>query len=404
MPAKQGSPARAKARSPRQRLLFLANTSWYLWNFRLRLAQHLAGQGYEIVFAAPPDDYSHRLAASGEFVPFGLSRSGRNPFRELGTVLRMVRLLEGTRPGMVLTWTPKPNIYGGIAGRILGVPAIPNVTGLGHAFTAPGPLPRLIGRLYRLAFRRCPTVFFQNSQDRRRFVEEGWAMSHAARLLPGSGVDLNRFRPQPLRRAGDFVFLFVGRLLYDKGLRELVAATGLLRQGGLPIRVRVLGFLDPRSPSAVEDQEVHEWERRGIVDYLGSSDDVEHHIAQADCIVLPSRYREGLPRVLLEAAACARPVITTDTPGCRDAVEDRKTGFLCRPQDVPSLLDAMRRMMALSPAEREAMGRAGRAKMEQGFSEDIVFAAYEAALKDVLGTRRGGASVAAVTPEHGLGA
>lgn len=371
---------------PDAKLLLVANTSWYLWNFRHRLAGNLGSGGCEIVFAAPPDDYSKRLDAIGRFVPFAMDRKGRNPFAELATIARAVRLVRAVRPHALLTWTPKPNIYGALAARVTGTPVVPNVAGLGFVFIGGGWLARVAGLLYRIAFRKCPVVFFQNGHDRDQFVAAGWVREGAARVLPGSGVDLARFRPQPLRQATDFVFLFVGRLLADKGLRELVEAVRSLRRSDARVRLRIAGFVDPGNPAAIREGEVRGWQDEGVAEYLGPTDEPEKLITAADCVVLPS-YREGMPRVLLEAAACARPVITTDAPGCRDAVIDGETGFLCRPRNVESLADGMRKLLALPPAEREAMGRAGRAYMERSFSEEIVFAAYRIALDDVLGSR-----------------
>lgn len=371
------------------KLLLVSNTSWYLWNFRRRLAERLEACGYEVAFAAPPDDYSARLENVTSFAPLPLDRRGRNPLVELAAVFRLWRLLHRVRPDAVLSWTPKPNIYGALAGRVFGVPVIPNVAGLGFAFIGGGWLARVAGSLYRFAFRKCAIVFFQNAHDRDQFVAAGRVREHVARLLPGSGVDLERFRQRPPRRAGDFVFLFVGRLLADKGLRELVAAARLCMGDDAPVRLRIAGFVDQGNPAAIGEDEIRGWQAEGVAEYVGSTDAPEKLIADADCVVLPSYYREGIPRVLLEAAACGRPVITTDAPGCRDAVIDGETGFLCQPRGVDSLVQAMRKMLTLPPAEREAMGRAGRAFMERSFSEEIVFEAYEKALTDVLGPFHG---------------
>jgi glycosyltransferase involved in cell wall biosynthesis len=363
------------------RVLLIANTSWYLWNFRRRLAEHLKAAGYEVAFAAPCDAYSRRLAALGRFIPLALDRKGRNPLVEVCTLFRLGSMVRCARPDWVLTWTPKPNIYGALCARLLGVPIIPNIAGLGFAFIGGGMLARLVGALYRLALRPCDVVLFQNAHDRDQFVSAGWTRGRAAWLVPGSGVDLERFRPQARQPGadGDFVFLFVGRLLADKGVRELIEATRRLRRDGSRLRLRLAGFMDPGNPAAVGEGEVRRWQAEGLAEYVGPTDAAEELYAQADCVVLPS-YREGMPRVLLEAAASALPVIATDVPGCNDAVIDGKTGFLCQSRDAASLAAAMRRMMLLSPSERAAMGGAGRERMEREFSEEVVFAAYRAAL------------------------
>jgi len=271
----------ARYESRKVRLLFVANTSWYLWNFRRRLAERLVAEGYEVVFAAPLDEYSERLKEIGRYVPFVMDRKGRNPLRELLTVFRVARLFRREWPAAVLTWTPKPNIYGALAGRLLGVPVIPNVAGLGFAFIGGGWLARVAGMLYRVAFRRCRVVFFQNGHDREQFVVAGWVRAEATGVLPGSGVDLDRFRPQPPRLGPDFVFLFVGRLLIDKGLRELVAATRLLKAEGVAVRLRIVGFTDSGNPVTISAEEVRGWEAEGVAEYLGPTDAVERPIARS---------------------------------------------------------------------------------------------------------------------------
>lgn len=364
------------------RILLFANTSWYLWNFRARLAERLVADGYEIVFCAPHDAYSDRLSALGRFVAFPLDRKSRNPIRELIVIVRVGRMLRRERPDVVLSWTPKPNIYGALAGRLLGVPVFPNVAGLGFAFIGGGWLAKVVGGLYRLAFGRCQVAFFQNRDDRDKFLAAGWVNAQAARLLPGSGVDLERFRPRDPLLAETFTFLFLGRLLADKGVRELVGAARQLKNEGRVLRLQLAGFIDSGNPAGVPAEEVDGWERDGLVVYLGATDRPEDVLSEADCVVLPS-YREGLPRTLLEAGACGVPVITTDAPGCRDAVIGGETALLCKPRDSDSLADAMRRMLEMTDDERAAMGHAGRKWVEAHFSEERVIQAYRDALRQI---------------------
>lgn len=365
-----------------RRILFFANTSWYLWNFRARLAEWLIAEGYEVVFCAPADAYSGRLEALGRFVDFPMDRKGRNPLRELIVIVRVWRMFRRERPDFVLSWTPKPNIYGALAGRLLGVPVLPNVAGLGFAFIGDGWLARVAGGLYRWAFARCSVVFFQNPEDRDKFVNAGWVDGKAVRLLPGSGVDLERFRPRDSSPAERFRFLFLGRLLADKGVRELIEATRRLKEQGLELRLQLAGFIDSGNPAGVPKEEVDDWERDKLVEYLGATDRPEDVLVEADCVVLPS-YREGLPRSLLEAAACGVPVITTDAPGCRDAVRDGKNALLCKPRNVESLAEAMRTMLRMPETSRRAMGQAGRQWVENNFSEERVIRAYLEALGDL---------------------
>lgn len=358
------------------RVLLIANIGWYLRNFRSRLVEHLESQGYEVVLAAQPDAETDGVFFRvRRFEPLRLSRKGRNPILELLAVLGFVRLFRRVRPDLVLTWTAKPDIYGGIAGRLLRITVIPNVSGLGVVFSKEGILARLVGTLYALAFARSPVVFFQNEEDRIAFIAARRVREAQAKRLPGSGVDLDYFQPKPIP-SGTFVFLYVGRLLAEKGLRELVEAGQQLRREGFRFVLRIAGFLDAGNPTVISKQELHDWVTSSAVEYIGSFDDVRPALAAAHCVVLPSYRREGVPRSLLEAAAVARPVITTDAPGCRDAVLPGKSGLLCQVRNVESLVECMRRMLNLSPPALAAMGAAGREYMERDFSEEIVLHAY----------------------------
>jgi glycosyltransferase involved in cell wall biosynthesis len=227
-------------------------------------------------------------------------------------------------------------------------------------------------------------VFFQNDEDRQLFVRNKLVREGKARLLPGSGIDLERFAPAPPRDADAApTFLLIARLLRDKGVIEYVEAARLVRREVPEARFQLLGFLDVENRTAVSRAEVQGWQAEGLVEYLGASDDVRPAIAAADCVVLPS-YREGLPRTLLEGAALARPLIATDVPGCRQVVDEGMNGFLCEVRNPRSLADAMLRMIRLSSAERAAMGAAGRAKMERDYDEKLVIGRYLDAIAEAL--------------------
>jgi glycosyltransferase involved in cell wall biosynthesis len=314
-----------------------------------------------------------------------MNNARTNPFLELVTIVRIAGLLWRVRPTVMLTYTPKVNIYTSLAARLLGIPVIANVSGLGRAFMVGGWLEAVVRRLYWLAFHTPQVVFFQNVEDRAEFIRAGLVDEAKTQGLPGSGVDVDRF--QPRRRepsANGFAFLLVARLLWDKGVGEFVEAARLI-QAELPaVQFRLLGFLDVENPSAVSREQIEKWRKEGVVEYLGAADDVRGVYAEADCMVLPSYYREGVPRTLLEAASMGLPIITTNAAGCRDAVEDGITGFLSRPKDAMDLADKMRRMLSLPPDERRRMGRAGRKKMIREFDERIVIARYLQAIKDIV--------------------
>lgn len=369
------------------KIIIAANTAWYLANFRLNLAKSLQDAGFEVIALAPPGPDVTRIEAAGvRFVPLPIDNKGTNPMRDLALLLRLARLLRSERPAVFLGYTVKPNVYGGMACRLLGIPSIHNIAGLGTVFISHSWLTRLVKTLYRQGLKKSDTVFFQNRDDLDLFVGLRVVRAGQAQLLPGSGIDLERFAPVPLPECDDgapFRFLLVARLLWDKGVGEYVEAARRLIAEGRVVECQLLGFLGADNPTAISAETVAAWEREGVVRHLGSVEDVRPQIARADCVVLPS-YREGTPRSLLEAASMGRPVITTDTVGCRDTVDDGETGYLCKPRDAADLAATMRRMMDMAPAERVTMGQRGRAKMEAKFDERIVIDRYLQAVRNLM--------------------
>ena len=365
-------------------IVLAANTSWNLVNFRANIILALRKAGYRVVVIAPRDSHSAALAELGvEFHPLAFRSAGISPAADALLLLRYLRLLRAIRPVAFLGFTIKPNVYGSLAAQALGIPTINNVSGLGTAFIKQGAVTRIASALYRLALRRAATVFFQNDDDRRHFLGLGIVEAERTRLLPGSGVDLDRFRPAPLPAGAPFTFLLIARLLWDKGVQEYVDAAAAVRRVHPDARFQILGFADVDNRTAVPRATLDEWIARGQVEHLGASDDVRPFIAAADCVVLPS-YREGLPRSLLEASAMARPIVATNVPGVRDAVEDQVTGLLCDARSATSLAAAMLAMIAMPRAAREAMGAAGRARVEQRFAIGEVTRLYRAAVERAL--------------------
>ncbi|MCU0769449.1 MAG: glycosyltransferase family 4 protein [Burkholderiaceae bacterium] len=326
------------------KIAVVANSAWYLYNFRRRLMQALRDDGHEVVAISPTDAYAQKLQTDGfEWTEWPLAAAGTNPWRELRAVADLRRALARGQVDLAFTYTPKANIYAGLAARGLPLVHVPNVSGLGRAFIQRGLLTRLVAGLYRLAFSRARTVVFQNEDDRSEFLAAGLVDPERTVRVPGSGVDLDRFAPVPLPT------------------------------GGAPV-----------NPTAIPADEVRSWEEEGLVELLGTCDDVRPHLARALCVVLPS-YREGVPRVLLEAAAMARPCIATDVPGCRDAVVDGRTGLLCASRDSAALAGAMQRFIEAGPAVWASMGVAGRRHVEDHFDERRVIETYRTIARRAAG-------------------
>jgi glycosyltransferase involved in cell wall biosynthesis len=365
-------------------IVISANSIWNIVNFRGGLLKALAAQGIKVVIATPQGDPGK---LPGEVRNLPIDRSGLNPLADALLAYRYFRLLREVRPCALLSFTIKPNIYGAIAARLAGVPSVANVSGLGTAFLKGGWFSRFVDILYRLAFARSHAVFFQNRDDRDLFLSRSLVTAANARLLPGSGIDLDRFAPAKPLGSEAPVFLFIGRLLADKGIREFVEAAQQTKARFPGVRFQLLGGLDPGNRTAVGEEELNQWVAEGTVEYLGPTEDVRSFIAEASAVVLPS-YREGLPRSLLEGGAMARPLIATDVPGCRDIVEDGVTGLLCQVRSASSLAGAMARFAQMGVDQRQALGEAARRKVEAEFDERLVIEAYWEVLKPLIGIEK----------------
>lgn len=367
----------------RPRIILCVNAAWNIVNFRASLVRALIADGYDVVAVAPRDAFVDRLLAIGcGYRAMPMDNKGTSPIADMLLFLRVVALLAKLRPVAYLGYTIKPNVYGTLAARLVGVPAINNVSGLGTAFIKRNWITRVVTMLYRMAFAGTARVFFQNADDRDLFAAMGIVSGAKTALLPGSGVDTAHFVPRPRRPREGVVFLLVARMLRDKGVGEYIDAARIVRREHAHARFQLAGMLDVENRTAVTRPEIDAWVSEGTVEYLGALDDVRDALAQSDCVVLPS-YREGAPRSLIEAAAMARATIATDVPGCRHVVEDGVTGLMCQVRDAADLARAMSRMIAMDEERRDAMGRAGRAMVEARFDDRLVIAAYREALAAV---------------------
>ncbi len=368
-----------------KKIILVANTSWYLFNFRFNLMLHLQSLGYEVIAVAPLDAYSSRFAAQGiSFKAMSMDNKGTNPLKDSLLILRFTRLFLSLKPACILSYTPKCNIYSSLAAGFLSISIINNVSGLGTAFIKENLVTKIVKWLYVVSLKKSAKIFFQNNDDLSLFVDKGLVKVELTALLPGSGVDVQRFTPLNNSLSGNkFVFLLVARMLKDKGVVEFVNATRLLKAQYPHIECQLLGFLDAKNPTAITSEEMQAWVEEGIVNYLGVSDDVLDFLRLADCVVLPS-YREGTPRSLLEAASVAKPIITTDAVGCREVVDEGINGFLCEPRSMDDLKVKMEKMLLLPEAERLQMGLKGREKMLKQFDEKIVIERYVEAIQRVV--------------------
>jgi len=378
------------SKSARKTVAFVANTSWYLWNFRSALITEFIDQGCRVLAIAPRDAYSQKLAHMGcQLRQLTIVSRSIQPMENTMLFIDFFRTYRRVRPDVLLQFTVKPNIYGSVAARMLNIPVICTVTGLGTLFVTRSWLTCLGSVLYRIALRSAAKVFFQNKEDLKMFLKKGLVSSSRTEQVPGSGVDLLYFKPRDdqttLKTKREFVFLLFSRMIGQKGINEYVTAARALRVRGLNVACWLLGETDADNPSAISREQLAIWDKERSIRYLGSTDDVRDYVAKADCIVLPS-YREGMPRSMLEAASMAKPIITTDTTGCRDTVEHGVTGFLCTPQDAEDLSQKMVEMVMLPAATRKRMGEAGREKMKREFDQKLVVQRYVDAVRGILYT------------------
>jgi Glycosyltransferase len=359
--------------------VLFANTDWYLYNFRRALALALRRAGYDVLLISPPGPYGDKLRAMGlRWEPLPMERRSLNPLREMALLWHLVRLLRRERPMLVHGFTIKCAVYGSLAARLAGVPARVNaVAGMGYVFTSSQMKARLLRPVVRGLLRlalggRDARLILQNADDVELFQRAGLVEPAHIRLIRGSGVDCRQFAEVSRTASGDgrLRVLLASRLLWDKGVAEYVAAIRQLRAQGRAIQALLAGTPDPGNPAAVPESTIRGWVDEGLVMWLGHVDDMVSLLGSVDVMVLPS-YREGLPRTLVEAAACGLPLITTDVPGCREVVSDGIDGLLVPMGDSEALAQAIRRLQD-KPEFAHALGDAARTKARTQFDERIV--------------------------------
>lgn len=367
-------------------LTITANTSWYIFNFRKNTILALIKEGYQVTAIAPEDEYSKKLEELGcDFINVNIDQGGTNPIKDIKTYFEFLKIYSRIRPDVVLNFTPKNNIYSTLAASFFKAKVINNIAGLGMVFINESITAKLARLLYKVSQRKADKIFFQNEDDRTLFLDNRLADVSITDRLPGSGVDLSRFTVQPSEDDGVIRFLLIARMLYDKGIGHYVESARILKEKyGDHVEFQLLGFVGVSNPSAVTTEEMHSWVDEGIVHYLGVSDSVETDIARVDCMVLPSFYREGVPKSLLEAGAMGKPIVTTDNVGCRETVDDGVNGFLCGLRSTKSLTEKLELIIKLTHEQRLEMGRQSRLKIEREFDEKIVIKKYLDAIDGIM--------------------
>jgi glycosyltransferase involved in cell wall biosynthesis len=358
------------------KIIISLNTTWNIYNFRLNLIKELQNLGHNIAALAPVDEYVSKLEEINvSCYNVSLNPRGTNPLKDIGLVYQYYKLFSELKPDVVFSFTIKPNVYGNLAARILNIPTINNISGLGTLFIKMSFTSHIGKLLYKLSLSSSSHVFFQNSDDKQLFIENKLVKPNTASTIPGSGVDIDKFSFNRTKNEGN-KFLFVGRLIADKGVLEyLDAAVSVLKEH--PHKEFLLvGELGYNNKTALSEKQLENYTSNYIqIKYLGKTDDIVSLLKSVDVMVLPS-YREGLSKSLIEAAAMNLPIITTNVPGCRDVVEDEFNGFLCEPKSKYSLEKAINKVLNLTENERLEFGLNGREKVINKFSSKIVNKIY----------------------------
>lgn len=376
------------ASAMRPQLLYLITEDWTFWEIRRDLARLACDAGYEVTIATRVTAHAERIRQAGfHLVPIRMLRASRNPFKELMTFLELVRIYRRVRPQIVQHVAMKPVLYGSFAAWVTGVPAVINVFGgLGYAFTDRPHETSMIRSLLQRGLRKAialsrSVVVVQNPDDREVLIREHIVGSSQIRLIAGSGVDVHRFVPvEP--PSGDPIVMLVGRMLWDKGVSEFVDAVVRVKQRGVRARFVLVGRCDQGNPTAIPERQLQQWMQEHSIEWWGHREDLPTVIGQATVVVLPS-YREGLPKVLLEAAACGKAVIATNVPGCRSVVQHQKTGLLVPVRDAAALAEAMAELLG-NAEQRAVLGANARQFVVREHSSGKISAAFLSLYRELL--------------------
>ncbi|KAA2398109.1 MULTISPECIES: glycosyltransferase family 4 protein [Bacillus] len=361
-----------------KKVLILANNDVGLYKFRKELIKNLV-KDYEVYVSLPNGKYIPYLKELGcKFIETSISRRGTNPITDLKLLMSYKRIIGEVKPDVVLTYTIKPNIYGGLACKALGIPYISNITGLGSAVENGGLLQKITVTLYKLALKEANCVFFQNEENREFFVSRK-IVKENHRLIPGSGVNLNQYSLLDYPRDTKVNFLFIARVMKEKGIEQYLTAAKYIKDKYPNTNFHILGFCEESYESKLEQMQ-----NDGYIQYHGMQSDIQKFHEISHCTIHPTYYPEGMSNVLLESAACGRAIITTDRSGCKEIVENEISGYIVKQQNDQDLIEKIEKFLSLSFEEKKRMGLAGRKKVENNFDREIVVKSYVEEVQEIL--------------------
>ncbi len=360
------------------KILLSANVIFTVINFRRELIVRLIEEGHDVHVIAEKDDrYNDLMQYNVTFHNIEMNKKGKNPIQDYFLIKRYKKMYKKINPDIILQFTIKPNIYGSLAAKKLKIPVVNNVTGLGTAFERKGLVNKIAKFLYKRSFKSPMMVFFQNSDDMKLFLDSKLVEKEICDLLPGSGVDLTRFEVNNRVLDEERVFLMIARVTKTKGVLQYVETAKNIRKNNSSARFLLLGNIPTDGDDIIDKSDVEKWTNEGIIEYLGVSSDVRNEISLADCVVLPSYYREGTPRSLLEGLAMGKPIITTKNVGCKETVKEGVNGYLVEKESTMSLQKAVERFINLPDGEILEMGKESRNLAENRFDVEIVIEKYK---------------------------
>lgn len=363
-----------------KKVLILVNHDIVIYNFRLEIVQRLLNEGYEVHISSPYGERIDDLIELGcHYVEAEIERHGTNLIEEARLYIYYRKIIKNIKPDIILSFTIKPNIYGGIAARLAGIPYIANITGLGSAVENEGLLQKISVMLYKVAFKKVSCVFCQNEENQQFFIDNNIAIEKH-KLIPGSGVNLEQFQVLEYPPKETVEFVFISRIMKEKGIEQYLEAAKYIRGKYPNTKFHICGFCE-------EDYEdrLAELQEEGIIIYHGMLRDVREIIEKTHCTIHPTYYPEGMSNVLLESAACGRPLITTNRSGCREIVDDGVNGYLVESQNTQELIEGIERFLMLDCETKRKMGIAGRKKVKREFDRDIVVNAYMEQIQNEIG-------------------
>ncbi len=370
----------------KKKIIVCSNSAWNIHNFRLELMEYLRILNYEIIAVAPWDEYAREIIKKKfKFVPVNMNRKGINPIKDLKLMYDLYRIYNKEKPDLILHYTIKFNIYGTLAAHLLRIRSIAVLTGLGYVFLNKNILHFLSKLLYKFSFKFVNRAIFQNKDDLNLFLQEKIIDKEKTKVILGSGVNTDYFSPKSNNKKNkQFTYIFIGRLLKDKGIMEYLQAAEIVKKKCPLIQFIVLGNIDKGNPASISQRLLDYWIKKINIEHYNFTKDVRKYLCKSDVLVLPTYYGEGIPRALLEASSMTKPAITTKWIGCKEVIEHNKNGFLVPPKDPKALAKAMMKMMALPAARRKAMGKYSRQKIIKNFSNKVIFKQYYNAIKETL--------------------